>query len=461
MIGIDTILDSFPDLSSLESFAYRVEGDGGSELGSVLLQAPKLRSLKGVKLLNDQAEPPSLDWSQDLETPDPFVEVIPVLYRYRSLRRVIFSATLTGPSQIVRLKERFNVINQPALLWNVLRIEQGIVEGIDQIMRGISSTLVELKLSMSWDMLPEFIICFSDAKRLESLSLTFPCPFAYGFETLPSSLPMLYLHTLRLVLGDHSLYQKINPQNLLSIKGADDCLFDALTTWAPFVKNLNIFTCTGRPSCHLYAESLRNLENYSIQSWTSATGEGEQDRTIKLQAVKDLRFTGYDVFFVKLDCPSLVRVKSDITNRSIEGFILNDALRMNPAPWQTVQHIELSDFRLTWWEVPLPNLETITVSYSRQLIQALANQPTAFPSLHHLRLRQVPNWDILFILLERRNFRIDREVSMIKTLSLPSLPSPAILHPLVDRLRGLYSPRPSNFEISMDSIGPLGINIDM
>jgi hypothetical protein len=262
------------------------------------------------------------------------------------------------------------------------------------------------------------------------------------------------------MLGDHALSQKANPLvNSQTLKGSDDCFFATLTTWAPSVKKLRVWTCTSRPSCVLYAESLQYLEDLFIRSWVGEISEPARD--VKLPALKELDFVGYDLLFSRLVCPSLSKVKTELSENSSNTFKINDVLLAKPDPWRSLRNIELEEFKYVWWGVSLPNLEIITIDYPLQLLQMLALHPKEYPTLNHIKMRNLPNWDVLFILLERRNFQPDEGVSMIGTLSLPSLPSPAILVPLTHRLKGHYSQRPSNFELSIDSIGPLSLDIDM
>ncbi|CAG7850495.1 SubName: Full=Uncharacterized protein {ECO:0000313/EMBL:CCA76083.1} [Serendipita indica DSM 11827] len=76
-------------------------------------------------------------------------------------------------------------------------------------------------------------------------------------------------------------------------------------------------------------------------------------------------------------------------------------------------------------------------------------KPELCPSLEEISMAQCPEWDFLFIMLERRNLLPNSKVSRIKRLSLPAVPAYVILNPLTHLLRGQVAPRPSNQTLSI------------
>ncbi|PVG03993.1 hypothetical protein CPB86DRAFT_312750 [Serendipita vermifera] len=61
---------------------------------------------------------------------------------------------------------------------------------------------------------------------------------------------------------------------------------------------------------------------------------------------------------------------------------------------------------------------------------------------------ECPDWDILIIMLERRNILASRDIQPIKKLSLPTTCPPNISQLLPGLLAGKWVQRPSNFELS-------------
>ncbi|CAG7848473.1 SubName: Full=Uncharacterized protein {ECO:0000313/EMBL:CCA74058.1} [Serendipita indica DSM 11827] len=80
----------------------------------------------------------------------------------------------------------------------------------------------------------------------------------------------------------------------------------------------------------------------------------------------------------------------------------------------------------------------------------LIYKPELCPNLEEIGLSQCPEWDYLFIMLERRNLLPNSKVSRIKKLSLPAVPAYVILNPLTHLLRGQVAPRPSNRILSIE-----------
>jgi hypothetical protein len=78
----------------------------------------------------------------------------------------------------------------------------------------------------------------------------------------------------------------------------------------------------------------------------------------------------------------------------------------------------------------------------------LAMNPSRFPVLESLRLGQLPEWDIFFIMLERRNVTKTRGISKLKKITLPSHYPKELFQPIHDLIRGRFGTRPSNWNLS-------------
>lgn len=89
--------------------------------------------------------------------------------------------------------------------------------------------------------------------------------------------------------------------------------------------------------------------------------------------------------------------------------------------------------------------------------EILIRQPSRFPLLEEIALSCPPSWDILFLMLLRRNFN-QHGYSRIKHLSLSLLPAPFILIFLTKVLAGKFSKISPLLEISFD--GYLSMYLD-
>lgn len=82
--------------------------------------------------------------------------------------------------------------------------------------------------------------------------------------------------------------------------------------------------------------------------------------------------------------------------------------------------------------------------------------PLLCPSLNALGFACFPEWDWLFILLERRNYLPRTSAtSRIRSIELPSCISYSLLRPLTDLVAGRLTLRPSNQELSISEIAPI------
>ena len=80
-------------------------------------------------------------------------------------------------------------------------------------------------------------------------------------------------------------------------------------------------------------------------------------------------------------------------------------------------------------------------------------EPDICPALQELEINFVPEWDLLFLMLERRNYLpLSQGIARIKRLALPISIASALLIPLTDILNGHFAERPSSLELSFCGI---------
>ncbi|KIM22294.1 hypothetical protein M408DRAFT_28840 [Serendipita vermifera MAFF 305830] len=118
----------------------------------------------------------------------------------------------------------------------------------------------------------------------------------------------------------------------------------------------------------------------------------------------------------------------------------------------TTLHIDVPDVQ---WGMPdfivLRRLH-VESRYTAPAAGFLANliiEPKICGLLHEIELDFIPEWDLLFLMLERRNFLPPLlGVSRITTLILQSPIPPFLLAPLTYLVSGRFTERPSNLELS-------------
>jgi hypothetical protein len=149
---------------------------------------------------------------------------------------------------------------------------------------------------------------------------------------------------------------------------------------------------------------------------------------------------------VDLDCwPSLERI--GIANSMVE--------------WR--KHSSAFLREVTIWDTQPPNADTtsdVKASHSvTSFIKELACRPDSYPSLEEITMIECPEWDILVIMLERRNLLTGPLVKRISNICMPSLYPPSILRIICGLLAGRWTERPSNRDLSLS--GNVEIILDL
>ncbi|KIM23554.1 hypothetical protein M408DRAFT_27779 [Serendipita vermifera MAFF 305830] len=110
----------------------------------------------------------------------------------------------------------------------------------------------------------------------------------------------------------------------------------------------------------------------------------------------------------------------------------------------------------TIYLVSFPSLIKIVISESVQfsnqatfLCLSLLYQPEACPRLQELEFGSLPEWDCLFLMLERRNFHRNQLLSRISKISVPFVPY-HLRSSLSTLLRGEFAARPCNYDLSIN-----------
>ncbi|PVG04120.1 hypothetical protein CPB86DRAFT_689696, partial [Serendipita vermifera] len=79
----------------------------------------------------------------------------------------------------------------------------------------------------------------------------------------------------------------------------------------------------------------------------------------------------------------------------------------------------------------------------------LALHPDFCPSLEELSMSGCPEWDVFFIMLERRLMCSINGSKAFKAITLPNLIPQSIMHYMCEILQGKLPDRPSNFDLSL------------
>jgi hypothetical protein len=132
---------------------------------------------------------------------------------------------------------------------------------------------------------------------------------------------------------------------------------------------------------------------------------------------------------------------------SLEGITVdNSVVEWNKASLQFLRWVNIQDTTGRTRNIS-PNNE-IKGSIT-SFIKELACNPCSYPSLEEITLDECPEWDILMIMLERRNLLTVPSIKPIKKLGIPSLYPREILKVLCGLLAARWTERPSNKDLSL------------
>jgi hypothetical protein len=131
--------------------------------------------------------------------------------------------------------------------------------------------------------------------------------------------------------------------------------------------------------------------------------------------------------------------------------------------WLSLESIHTASNHIHWiqWEkASLTFLRCVSIQTSfpydvtvgdgtTSFIRDIAFRPDSYPSLEEIRLAECPEWDILMIMLERRNLLASPDVSRIKKMSVHMTCPFEVCRIIHTFLQGKWPERPSNWELSM------------
>lgn len=423
-------INSFGNLPLLQSFHLNSWQDRDMDWFEIIRTAESIHGITGLNASLRVLQCKSLDQIRTLEVEGRTEEFMPHLERLVYLRCVQISSITEGDGQNPKL------FKGAPLLWSNLSIRgiPGIC--IEPLLLRVTSTLSELELAVSWSDVRMTLLRCSAMPQLRLLVLAIN-PMVKPFNRV--SLSASTIDTLRLnFVGEQN-----NEEHQKNIEN----LFATFTSWAPNVRNLTLgFPNRSHKSVFDYACSLKQLASVELTCFRAPGGIIESEKS-------------YGV----LNTQHLVPCCNEHLKLLRPDGVVNLELRynttgLNSSQWKSLHTLTISDFPMGWEGVSLPCVTSIIfqeTSYTdtapnfTSLCQEIAIHPDIFPSLEYLATLEPPEWDILFLMLERRNILSNTMVARIKTVQLYSIPSLTILEPLTELLGGRLTVRPSNFEVSL------------
>jgi hypothetical protein len=219
-------------------------------------------------------------------------------------------------------------------------------------------------------------------------------------------------------------------------------IYDILTSILPNVKHLETRSGESRFSL-LSLERLRFplLEDIYISCWDTDIP------SIQVRVPSQIRS-------LKVKCPGdilpCLSNTSSIRSLTWKKNYSDAVSKLDVTLWPSLEVLEARSNWIDWGLGSLQHLRSITFNEctktlpksveenANRLIKLLATNPESYPSLERIHFTQFPEWDLLFILLRRRNVLNGPHVTPISYLSFPSKAPSFVVKHLRQLLKGMY-----------------------
>lgn len=230
---------------------------------------------------------------------------------------------------------------------------------------------------------------------------------------------------------------------------------DSLLLYFPRVQKAQISRSVPSEPYPFFLDSLSHLRDLTC---TSGIIPYRKDMAASL-VIHSLRIGCDANVFKTVDIPTLESLEFFLTYAALPNSSDASHLDFAAGRWLHLTRLSIHLSRNpgeTEVSFDLPALNTFEIYTVRGgtsgfLCQSIAQRPEALPSLERLTIKDhLLDWDVIFILLERRI--LTSTVIPIRSLTLTLTPSDLIRNTLIDRLQGLITYRPPSLKLSVDHI---------
>jgi hypothetical protein len=252
-----------------------------------------------------------------------------------------------------------------------------------------------------------------------------------------------------------------SPKNPLSdVNVYFDRVQELIIKALPSVDELTVQSSRTIPIQFMDSRTFPRLLNLYLESIPEPT------TTITLSpSIRNLYFmTSYSWLrgFLKYSSSSMHRMSLDSWNPSRSSDNSGDQGWIDPDKWPVLISLTISAHHIAKKSTGFEHLRALSLrisSYAYGSYDFLNDSITRFcltfamntsqlPVLESLSLNQLPEWDIFFIMLERRNVTKAQGISKLKNITLPHFYPKELFGPIQDLIRGKFATRPSNRDLS-------------
>ncbi|CAG7851794.1 SubName: Full=Uncharacterized protein {ECO:0000313/EMBL:CCA75461.1} [Serendipita indica DSM 11827] len=316
--------------------------------------------------------------------------------------------------------------------------------------------LRRIGLLIEWNRLTELMSILPSLLQLETLQLELTKPTASRSESL-------HLLAPETPTGVKDLY--IRYQDSTDALYYHQALAKYLRHAMPFLLDLRL-DCYILPTPYMsYIKSLKHLLRLRIAAGRAVVDKDSIIQSDSLETL-NIHWTTADQGYIleKLHCPGLLRLSlceaMAGTIRDPPSFAHYQVLSTTQETIQlpdmkALRTLELSGRSILY--MPLDSLTRIVfdkyTSTASEFFIKLINQPDMCAMLQRIELYCFPEWDLLFLLLERRGFA--SFTRPIEEIMLPANIPIYLLRPLVNLLGDQTALRPPNEDVSLDAIADI------
>lgn len=453
-------LDLLKQFTSLESLvaprSYNCELNAGVVS---FAEMPSIRNLQGFHIIGTDFHPEGMRRLQSLATDTTLPEIFGGLCKLTSLQTVALrSFYIIGEPYSLPDDAEENLTLLGPLRWTSFTCEHPL-KGLDIILSRLSTILVDLSIAPYWDQLCDALTSCSKLQALRRLELALSLDHQAIFQ-VPIDLQQSNIQDLYIQLGTSEALRLLYTYGYAA--SADENvtnLTQFLIGWAPAVKNLSISSRRRYPVTFDYIKSLPHLKTLEF---CDQSGETWDKTDVELSASGKIIIRGpfslLSWVYSRTAHELLYQIKDHRDETSSLGL----------RRWTFLHTLDLRVDAIGWDIITLPHLKKLIVGEGKynnsvlpSIFEQIALRPTLMPSLNYIGIRGVLEWDILFIMLEGRNFLYDLRISPITTLALTCLPPPHILEPLTERLGCRQSKRSPNFGLSTSAMAPVFFDMNV
>lgn len=232
-----------------------------------------------------------------------------------------------------------------------------------------------------------------------------------------------------------------------------DPLFNLFPIYFPKLRGLEVKFIPWSTPLASFIKSAATLRSLRVSYFTgNLFSNSIESSSLQQLTLEDATIASFLALMENAKCPELSKLTFSGLDLGGETQPPNEIHYPGEIPpiYLTIETLE-NGLIHTRWETPkfraLRKLQlTGSRDHSGVFLVDMIMDPCICPTLTEIGLQFVPEWDLLFLMLERRN-RL-QGIARIQTLTLPSPIPLVLLEPLTDLLGGRVANRPSNWDLS-------------